>query len=140
MAKTLHRFLLLALIAALACVDIAAAETMAPMERVMGMARGQLKSPYPDFASVAEEGRKIYSSHDCGGCHGGGGGGGMAAPLTNEVWIYGSDDDTLFRLITLGTGSLSPGERLPKARLRPEGLRDCGRADAALWRDHQERS
>ena len=32
----------------------------------------------------------------------------MAAPLTNEVWIYGSDDDTLFRLITLGTGSLSP--------------------------------
>ena len=34
----------------------------------------------------------------------------MAAPLTNEIWIYGSDDDTLFRLITLGTGSLSPGD------------------------------
>ena len=33
----------------------------------------------------------------------------MAAPLTNPVWIYGDDDDTLFRLITLGTGSLSPG-------------------------------
>jgi len=31
----------------------------------------------------------------------------MAAPLTNEVWIYGDDDDTLFRLIALGTGSLS---------------------------------
>jgi hypothetical protein len=27
---------------------------------------------------------------------------GMAA-LTNPIWIYGSDDDTLFRLIVLGT-------------------------------------
>ena len=41
-------------------------------------------------------------------------GGGMAAPLTNEIWIYGSDDDTLFRLITLGTGSLSPGNAFQK--------------------------
>ena len=28
--------------------------------------------------------------------------------------IYGSDDDTLFRLITLGTGSLSPGNAFQK--------------------------
>ncbi len=34
-------------------------------------------------------------SLDCNSCHGGGGGGGMAAPLTNPIWIYGSDDDTL---------------------------------------------
>jgi mono/diheme cytochrome c family protein len=39
----------------------------------------------------------------CNSCHGGGGGGGMAAPLTNQIWIYGNDDDTLFRLIALGT-------------------------------------
>jgi hypothetical protein len=32
--------------------------------------------------------------------------GGIAALLTNEVWKYGDDDDTLFRLMTLGTGSL----------------------------------
>lgn len=38
----------------------------------------------------------------------------MAAPLTNEVWIYGDDDDTLFRLIALGTGSLSPGDAFQK--------------------------
>ena len=38
----------------------------------------------------------------------------MAAPLTNQVWIYGDDDDTLFRLITLGTGSLSPGDAFQK--------------------------
>ena len=72
-----------------------AAKTLTPLERVATTPKGQLKSPYPDYASVAEEGRRIYSSFDCGGCHGGGGGGGMAAPLTNEVWIYGDDDDTL---------------------------------------------
>ena len=94
--------------------DAGAAETMTPLERLASTPKGQLKSPYADFASVAEEGRKIYRSLDCNGCHGGGGGGGMAAPLTNEIWIYGDDDDTLFRLIALGTGSLSPGDAFQK--------------------------
>jgi Cytochrome C oxidase, cbb3-type, subunit III len=50
-------------------------------------------------------------SFDCSGCHGSGGGGGT---LTNEVWIYGDDDDTLFRLIAPGPGSLSPGDAFGK--------------------------
>ena len=32
--------------------------------------------------------------------------GGMGPPLTNPIWVYGSDDDTLFRLIALGTDEL----------------------------------
>jgi mono/diheme cytochrome c family protein len=68
--------------------------------------KGSLKSPYPDFASVAEEGHKKYMAAGCNGCHGGGGGGGMGPPLTNEVWVYGKDDDTLFRLIALGSDGL----------------------------------
>jgi mono/diheme cytochrome c family protein len=95
-------------------VDAAAEQAMTPFERAISTPRGQLKNPYPDFASVAAEGLKIYRSHDCNGCHGGGGGGGMAAPLTNQIWIYGNDDDTLFRVITLGTGSLSPGDAFRK--------------------------
>ena len=90
------------------------AEAMTPLERVASTPKGQLKNPYTDYASVADEGHAIYQSHDCSSCHGGGGGGGMAAPLTNPIWIYGSDDDTLFRLITLGTGSLSPGNAFQK--------------------------
>jgi mono/diheme cytochrome c family protein len=87
-----------------------AAESAAtPFETAVNTPRGELRNPYTDVAKVAEEGRKIYLSHDCNGCHGGGGGGGMAAPLTNEVWVYGADDDTLFRIIALGTGALSPG-------------------------------
>ena len=86
--------------------DLPAGETLTPLERVESMPRGELKSSYSDFGSVAKEGHKLYMSLDCSSCHGGGGGGGMAAPLTNPIWIYGSDDDTLFRLIALGTVEL----------------------------------
>jgi mono/diheme cytochrome c family protein len=50
---------------------------MTPLQRVVSTPKGQLKNPYADFTSVAEEGQKIYRSFDCNGCHGGGG---MAAP------------------------------------------------------------
>jgi mono/diheme cytochrome c family protein len=30
----------------------------------------------------------------------------MCPPLTNDTWVYGGDDDTLFRLVTLGTDEL----------------------------------
>lgn len=68
--------------------------------------KGQLKSPYQDFAKVADEGHKKFMAAGCNGCHGGGGGGGMGPPLTNQVWIYGKDDDTLFRLVALGSDAL----------------------------------
>ena len=105
-----HSLIGLMLTALVGAADASTEKIMTPLQRVASAPRGELKSPYPDFAGVAEEGHKIYMSHDCGSCHGGGGGGGMAAPLTNEIWIYGKDDDTLFRLIALGTGSLSLGD------------------------------
>ena len=115
MQSTISRILVGLILAALAGAGPSAAnETITPLERVASAPKGDLKNPFTDVASVAEEGHKIYMSHDCGSCHGGGGGGGMAAPLTNEVWIYGNADDTLFRLITLGTGSLSPGDAFRK--------------------------
>lgn len=79
---------------------------MTPIERVQATPKGELKNPYTDYESVAEEGHKKYFSASCNGCHGGGGGGGICPPLTNTVWVYGSDDDTLFRLITLGSDEL----------------------------------
>ena len=38
-------------------------EAMTPFERTVSTPRGQLKSPYTDFASAAEEGHKIYLKH-----------------------------------------------------------------------------
>jgi hypothetical protein len=39
---------------------VTAAEIMTPLERVATTPKGQLKSPYQDFASVAEEGHRKY--------------------------------------------------------------------------------
>jgi len=78
----------------------------APLETARKAEKGSLKNPHADPASVAEEGHKKFMAAGCNGCHGGGGGGGMGPPLTNQVWIYGKDDDTLFRLIALGSDEL----------------------------------
>lgn len=83
-----------------------AAQGGSPTETAKTAEKGSLKSPYADYASVAEEGHQKYMAAGCNGCHGGGGGGGMGPPLTNEVWVYGKDDDTLFRLIALGSDEL----------------------------------
>ena len=77
-----------------------------PKATAESAAKGELKSPYADFAKVADDGHKKYMAAGCNGCHGGGGGGGMGPPLTNEIWIYGKDDDTLFRLVALGSDGL----------------------------------
>jgi mono/diheme cytochrome c family protein len=45
------------------------------------------------------EGKALYFKLGCQGCHGGGGGGGMAAPLIDEAWKFGRDDQTLYNLI-----------------------------------------
>jgi mono/diheme cytochrome c family protein len=83
-----------------------AASAKTPKATAESAEKGQLKSPYQDFAKVADEGHKKFMAAGCNGCHGGGGGGGMGPPLTNEVWIYGKDDDTLFRLVALGSDGL----------------------------------
>jgi len=83
-----------------------AGNTTPPTELVKEVPKGQLKSPYQDFAKVAEEGHQQFMAAGCNGCHGGTGGGGMCPPLDQGVWFFGSEDDTLFRLITLGTEGL----------------------------------
>ena len=68
---------------------------------------GKLVNPYKDTqADVVAEGSKDFQNYACSGCHGGGGGGGMCPPLINDTWVYGGDDDTLFRLVTLGSDEL----------------------------------
>lgn len=77
---------------------------LTPLEKIAMTKVGELKNPYTTANDqVIEEGRKKYLGASCNGCHGGSGGGGMCPPLSNDVWVYGSDDDTLFRLIALGS-------------------------------------
>ncbi|HPH06839.1 MAG TPA: c-type cytochrome [Methylotenera sp.] len=80
-----------------------------PYDVAMAAAKGTLKNPYaykPMNPDLAETGKKKYMSVSCNGCHGGNGGGGMCPPLSNETWVYGADDDTLFRLVALGSDEL----------------------------------
>lgn len=72
---------------------------------------GTLVNPYKaqedsHDQALADDGHKLFSGFGCPGCHGGGGGGGMCPPITNGIWIYGDADDTLFRLVALGSDDL----------------------------------
>ena len=78
---------------------------------IKAVPKGGLHNPYKDKitdTAFVDLGHKKYLSFSCNGCHGGGGGGGMCPPLTNDTWVYGPDDDTLFRLIALGSDGLKP--------------------------------
>lgn len=78
-----------------------------PPDLIKQTPKGQLKNPYNDGqADIVAQGEHTFLSYGCNGCHGGGGGGGMCPPLTNDVWVYDGDDDTLFRLVTLGSDEL----------------------------------
>jgi mono/diheme cytochrome c family protein len=77
---------------------------MTPVQLADATPKGQLKNPYQDTDQAAvQSGGQFFLNYGCNGCHGGTGGGGMCPPLTNDVWVYGGDDDTLFRLVSYGS-------------------------------------
>jgi mxaJ protein len=56
-------------------------------------------NPFTGKEDGIAAGKTLYIQVGCQGCHGGGGGGGMAASLIDDNWKFGSDDETLFKLI-----------------------------------------
>jgi mono/diheme cytochrome c family protein len=68
--------------------------------------KGSLKDPYIGNKEAIAAGYKLFTGNGCNGCHGGEGGGGICPPLIDGVWIYGGSDDTLFRLVSLGSVDL----------------------------------
>jgi cytochrome c(L) len=81
---------LLALALLLSQLEMAAAEETAQPKKL---------NPYTGDSEVIKQGRTIYLQLGCSGCHGVGGGGGMGAALLDDEWKFGSDDETLFKLI-----------------------------------------
>ncbi|OOW58178.1 c-type cytochrome [Xanthomonas cissicola] len=75
----------------------------APPATIVPIPKGPEVKVTPELVA---EGKKIYFSAGCNACHGGTGGGGMCPPLTNDIWVYGSDDDTLRTLISEGTAAM----------------------------------
>jgi mono/diheme cytochrome c family protein len=117
----------------------AAGGTMTPIQRADSAPQGTLKNPYQDTdAAAVESGGKLYQNYGCNGCHGGTGGGGMCPPLTNDTWVYGGDDDTLFRLVAYGTQILMSKGYSRKAQENVVGpmpqMGQVVKTDDDLWR------
>ncbi len=81
---------------------------------VPGSAQDQPKAkklnPFTGNPAAIQEGRSLYIQNGCSACHGVMGGGGMGVPLIDDVWKFGSDDETLFKLIK---GEI-PEQTMPK--------------------------
>ncbi|MDF1589187.1 MAG: c-type cytochrome [Gammaproteobacteria bacterium] len=118
--------------------DSSAMVGMSPRERVASTPKGELKNPYTDNEEMITAGKDRYFGNSCNGCHGGGAGGGMCPPISNEVFVYGSDDDTLFRLVTLGSDDLQKAGYFRKGMegvvgpMPPYG--DIIKTDDELWK------
>jgi mono/diheme cytochrome c family protein len=103
----------LALLSTLAGMRTAAADPPAdsakisPVDLAKSASKGTLVNPYKDTqGDIVAQGEALFSSSSCSACHGPTGGGGLCPPVTNDIWVYGGDDDTLFRLIALGSDGL----------------------------------
>ena len=86
-----------------------AGDATPPTELVKQVPKGQLHSPYPDYAKLAKDDPdlvKQFRLPGCNECHGGTGGGGICPAVTQGVWFWGNTDDVLFRLVTLGSVDL----------------------------------
>jgi cytochrome c oxidase cbb3-type subunit 3 len=62
----------------------------------------EVRNPYADDPGAMVQGRQLYLSFNCAGCHGGAGGGGIGPPLADEHWIYGGSDANIYATIVQG--------------------------------------
>ena len=107
MHSRLMRYQWAAALCLAACAGGALGADKTPAQVVQDAPKGTLKNPYnPSQQDKVQQGRDLFMSYSCSGCHGGTGGGGMCPPVTNDTWVYGGDDDTLFRLVALGSDEL----------------------------------
>lgn len=89
---------------------VSAADTpMTSLERAKTAAKGSLKNPLPVTPEIAAEGKTLFQEKTCSACHGADGKGIHCPSVINDAWVYGGDDDTLFRLIALGSEDIGNG-------------------------------
>jgi cytochrome c oxidase cbb3-type subunit 3 len=67
-------------------------------------------NPYANNAWALSEGKRLYESFNCVGCHAHGGGG-MGPPLMDAQWIYGAEPANVFASIVEGRPNGMPSFR-----------------------------
>jgi cytochrome c peroxidase len=70
-----------------------------PTRAVYPQGQPKMLNPFAGDPEAVKEGRRLFQSYGCPGCHGLMGGGGMGKPILDDTWIFGSDDETLYKLI-----------------------------------------
>lgn len=78
-----------------------------------------ISNPYGQDPVILADGRRLFVSYNCAGCHGGHAGGGMGPSLRDQDWIYGSSDAQIFNSISEGRGKGMPawGTKLPEDQI-----------------------
>jgi len=77
---------------------VGAGMLLAPLSGAVGQAKKL--NPYTGKAEAIQQGRGLYLQYGCSACHGVMGGGGMGPPLLSDhAWKFGSDDETLYKVI-----------------------------------------
>ena len=86
--------------------------------RVGSSGTPSMRVNYDDNAFAIGQGKRLFDWYNCSGCHSHGGGG-MGPALMDDVWIYGSDPDTIYQTITQGrpNGMPSFGNRIPEDQI-----------------------
>jgi len=109
-----------------------------PLQVVATAPKGSLHNPFNGNAAMAKAGHKLFFQYGCNGCHGGDGGGGICPPLINGVWIYGGSDDTLFRLVSLGSVKLQAAgyyrQTIENVVAPMPSMGPLFKSDADLWK------
>jgi mono/diheme cytochrome c family protein len=67
-------------------------------------------NPFTGQTEAIQQGRTLWLQYGCSGCHGVMGGGGMAMPVSDDTWKFGSDDETMYKIIK---GQI-PAQTMPK--------------------------
>jgi cytochrome c oxidase cbb3-type subunit 3 len=65
------------------------------------MIEPQIEAPYDENAWAVSEGKDLFNSMNCSGCHFQGGGG-IGPALMDDEWIYGSEPQQIFASIADG--------------------------------------
>lgn len=75
--------------------------------------------PYGQEKVVLSEGRRLFVSYNCAGCHGDHAGGGMGPSLRDADWRYGGAPAQVFNSVAEGRGDGMPawGTKLPEDQI-----------------------
>lgn len=92
--------------------------TLSDLQPGMKSADLDVTTKYEGNAYAISEGKKLYESFNCVGCHAHGGGA-MGPPLMDDEWIYGSDPENIYSTIVQGRPNGMPawGGRIPSDRI-----------------------